>query len=81
MKQSVKDFPVHHVHHKMLPVWFFVGILLLVYGIIILYVGIREFSHPAPVVLASYHASIWSGPILILLGGFYMLRYWPRRYR
>jgi len=81
MDQPVKDLPAHHVHHKMLPVWFFIGVLLLVYGIIILYVGIREFSRPAPVVLASYHASIWGGSILILLGGFYTLRYWPRRQR
>ncbi len=70
-----------HHHHEMLPVWFFIGVLLLVYGIIILTVGITEFSHPAPVVLAKDHFNIWGGVILIVLGGFYALRFRPGRRR
>ena len=81
MSKKVKDIPVHHEHHEMLAVWFFIGVLLLIYGIIILFVGIREYSHPAPVVLAKYHASIWGGALLVLLGGFYTVRFWPRRRR
>lgn len=79
MANKVKDIPVHHEHHEMLPVWFFIGALLLVYGIIILGVGLCELSHPAPVVLGRFHAGIWGGILLILLGGFYTIRYWPRR--
>lgn len=79
MKEKVHDIPVHHEHHKMLPVWFFIGALLLVYGVIILYTGITEYNHPAPVVLANYHAPIWGGILLIVLGGFYTIRFWPRR--
>jgi len=75
---KVQEIPVHHRHHRMLPVWFFIGILLLAYGVIIFYVGLTEYSHPAPVVLAKYHASFWAGIVLLLLGGFYTFRFWPR---
>jgi hypothetical protein len=68
-----------HKHHEMVPVWFFVGALLLTYGIIILVIGIKEFSHPAPVVLANYHASFWGGILLVILGGFYTVWFWPKR--
>ena len=63
----------------MLPVWFFIGVLLLIYGVIILYVGIAEYRHPAPVVLASYHASLWGGILLVILGGGYTFKFWPRK--
>ena len=68
-----------HKHREMLPVWFFVGVLLLIYGIIILTIGIEELSHPAPVMLAKYQASLWGGILLTALGGFYTIRFWPRR--
>jgi len=32
-------------------------------------------------VLAKYHASLWGGIVLILLGGGYTIRFWPRRRR
>jgi hypothetical protein len=72
---------MRHHHQEMLPVWFFVGALLLIYGIIILTVAIREFSHPAPVVLAKDHINLWGGIILTALGSFYTIRFWPRRRR
>jgi hypothetical protein len=78
MGKQVHDIPVHHRHHRMLPVWFFIGVLLLIYGAIILYVGVTEYANPAPVVLANYHAPIWGGILLILLGGFYTMKFWPR---
>lgn len=81
MVEKVHDIPVHRQHHKMLPVWFFVGILLLIYGVIILYVGVTQYAHPAPVVLASYHAPVWGGILLILMGSFYTIRFWPRTRR
>ena len=75
MRDEVKDISVHHRHHEMLPVWFFSGVLLLVYGVIILFVSLREYAHPTPVVLASYHAGVWSGVVLTALGGFYTIRF------
>lgn len=62
----------------MLPVWFFIGVLLTLYGVIILVTALSEMSHPPAVVLAKYHAGIWGGILLILLGGFYTLRFQPR---
>ena len=70
-----------HEHRGMVPVWFFVGVLLLIYGIIILIIGIRELSHPAAVVLANYHAGLWGGILLTALGGFYTTWFWPKRKR
>lgn len=64
---------------SMLPVWFFIGVLLTLYGIIILVTAVSELSHPPTAVLSQYHAGIWGGVILILIGGFYTLRFWPRR--
>jgi hypothetical protein len=79
MDESLKEIPVQHRHHRMLPVWFFIGVLLLVYGVIILLTSLRNFHQASTVVLANYHAGIWAGIVLILLGGFYTLKFWPRR--
>ena len=64
--------------HHMLPVWFFVGVLLTVYGIIILVTSILHFSHPPDVAFARYHAGIWGGILLLLIGGFYSIKFRPR---
>ncbi len=79
MPNQETDLTVHHEHHKMLPVWFFIGVLLLIFGLIILYAGIKDFYHPAPVMFAHYHASLWGGLLLIILGGAYTIRFLPRR--
>lgn len=63
----------------MLPVWFFIGALLTVYGVIILITSLAGLSHPQTAVLSQYHAGVWGGVLLILVGGFYTLRFWPRR--
>lgn len=65
----------------MLPVWFFVGLLLTIYGIIILFTGLTEFSHPPAVVLARYHPGVIGGILLLLIGGFYTIWFWPGRRR
>ena len=66
-------------HREMVPAWFFVGVLLLIYGIIILSLGIKQLSHPAPVALANYHAGFWGGILLTVLGSFYTIWYRPKR--
>jgi hypothetical protein len=73
------EIPVQHRHHRMLPVWFFVGVLLLVYGIIILVTSVADLHRSTHVVLAGYHAGVWGGVILILLGGTYTVKFWPSR--
>ena len=73
------EIPVQHRHHRMLPVWFFVGVLLLVYGIIILVTSLADLHRSTHVVLDGYHAGVWGGVILILLGGTYTVKFRPRR--
>jgi len=67
-----------HEHH-MIPVWFFVGVILLIYGIIILGTGIYEFHDPPPTVLANTHPAIWWGALLTAIGGVYVYIYKPKK--
>ena len=67
-----------HNHH-MIPVWFFIGILLLTYGVLILATGIYEFSNPPPTVLATLHPAVWWGALLIVIGGAYVYLFMPRK--
>ncbi len=63
----------------MIPVWFFVGMILAVYGVIILITGIYELSSPPSTVLANLHPAIWWGALLTALGGLYVYLYMPRK--
>ncbi len=65
----------------MISIWFFVGALLLTYGILILGAGLYGLAHPPAVVLAGLHAGIWWGLLLILLGSIYSVRFSPWRGR
>jgi hypothetical protein len=64
-------------------IWFFVGISLLVNGLLILCAGIYELVHPPekPVVLFQVHANIWWGGVLFLLGIVYCAYFAPGRKR
>lgn len=64
-----------------LSIWFFIGLLLLVYGTLILGAGLYELVVPParPVVLAGLRAGIWWGALLVALGGLYTWRFSPRR--
>ena len=65
--------------HHIVPVWFFVGVLLLVYGVMIFISGLVEWSHPPGTVLAELHAPVWWGGLLIVLGGVYCWIFKPGR--
>jgi hypothetical protein len=56
---------------RMISIWLFIGLLLAVYGIIIMGAGMWElFNPPAhPTVLAELHPSLWWGALLLVLGG------------
>jgi hypothetical protein len=70
--------PTPHKPH-MLPVWFFIGLILLIYGVIICGTGIYELSHPSVTVLANLHAPIWWGAIMTVAGASHVYKYRPRR--
>ena len=63
----------------MLPVWFFIGVLLAIYGVIILVMAILDFNQTSEAVLAEYHPGLFGGVLLILLGSFYTFWFWPGR--
>ena len=56
-------------------IWFFVGVSLLVNGILICGAGVWEvFNPPAqPVVLFHLHANAWWGALLFLIGLMYLM--------
>jgi len=60
-----------------IPVWFFVGVLLLIYGILIMANGIYEMSNLPQTVLANLHAPIWWGAIMIAIGATYVWKFYP----
>ena len=61
----------------MLSIWFFIGMLLLAYGILILGSSIINYNNPPNVVLANLHADVWWGGLLLILGLFYTLKFRP----
>jgi FtsH-binding integral membrane protein len=65
--------------HRIIPVWFFVGVILLIYGILILATGIYEFHNPPPTVLANLHPALWWGVLLIILGGLFVYIHMPKK--
>lgn len=65
--------------HRIIPVWFFVGVILSIYGVLILGSGIYEFSNPPPTVLSELHAPVWWGAFLIFIGGLYVVLFRPKK--
>ena len=63
------------------PIWFFIGALLTLYGLLILGAGLYEVAFPsrAEVVLQNLHVDLWWGSGMILLGSIYLIMFWPKR--
>lgn len=66
---------------KTISIWFFIGVLIFVYGVLILAAGIGELSSPPPVVMANLHVGIWWGAFLIVIGAVYVYFFRPGRQR
>ena len=59
-------------------IWFFVGIMLAIYGPIVLIANIPAIAGVSPhVVLENLHAGIWWGILLTLLGALFLYLHWP----
>jgi hypothetical protein len=69
------------MHSSGISIWFFIGVLLTIYGAMILSYGIYELAtgQTANVELASLHAPVWWGGLILALGLFYSLRFRPGR--
>ena len=64
---------------KRLPVWFFVGILLLINGLAVFGSGIYWFFVPAKVILANMHVGFWWGIVIIAAGLIFIIKNRPER--
>ncbi len=67
-------------------IWFFIGLLLGTYGVLILGAGIYDLFNPPKVVvengiernvLANLHTGVWWGLLLLVLGLFYAIHFRP----
>jgi hypothetical protein len=69
------------MHGSGIAIWFFIGVLLVIYGFLICGYGIYELisGNHAQVALWQLHAPVWWGAIMLALGAFYCLRFNPSR--
>ena len=66
----------------LISIWYFIGILLLIYGVLITGSGLYEFVSPPerePSCSPSCTPRVWWGAILLVLGAVYTYRFSPRR--
>lgn len=64
---------------KMISIWFFVGCLLATYGVLILIAGINDKGDSGrEIAMPDFHAQIWWGIGLLLIGLSYVGRFRPR---
>ena len=69
------------MHGSGISIWFFIGVLLTIYGVLICGYGVYELvsGQVANVALANLHAPVWWGGLMFVLGAFYCLRFKPSR--
>lgn len=70
------------MHGSGISIWFFIGVLLILYGAMILVSGVMEWAsgnYPAGVQLTNLHAPVWWGAVLLAAGIFYTVKFPPRR--
>jgi hypothetical protein len=70
------------MHGSGIPIWFFIGVLLVIYGAMILGYGLYEWqtaSYPIGVELTNLHTPVWWGGVLGALGVFYVIKFRPGR--
>ncbi len=69
-------------HDKQIPIWFFIGVLVALYGVIISIYSLVTWSQPPPdsmpAAIHNLHAGAWWGALMTLLGLFYVIRFRPR---
>lgn len=65
---------------KVISIWFFIGVLLSIYGVVIFIANLMDYISPSPehtVVLWNLHFGIWWGILLIIIGGTYSVVFRP----
>jgi len=70
------------MHGSGIAIWFFIGVLLVVYGGMIAFYGVYEWatsSYPVGVQLTNLHTPVWWGGILLIIGLLYVVKFLPGR--
>jgi hypothetical protein len=66
---------------QQISIWFFIGVLMAIYGVIIFGAGVEQWMNPGEhtVVLAELHVGVWWGAVLVIIGGIYSYVFAPNR--
>jgi uncharacterized membrane protein len=65
---------------QQISIWFFIGGLLAVYGVLILAASLYDYnSADSKVVLSELHVGVWWGALLVILGAVYSFMFAPWR--
>jgi len=70
------------MHGSRIPIWFFIGLLLTVYGVMIVCYGCYEAitgKYAPAVQLTNLHTPIWWGGVLLIIGLVYLIKFRPGR--
>ena len=67
------------MHKHSLSIWFFIGLIMTAYGLIIFAEGIYEFIVPPanPLIMANLHPAVWWGFIMLVVGLVYVIKHRP----
>jgi hypothetical protein len=70
------------MHGSGIPIWFFIGLLLVIYGVMIFGYGVFEWttgSYAPGVQLTSLHMPVWWGALMAVFGLLYVVKFRPGR--
>lgn len=58
----------------MKPIWYFVGLILVITGVIVVVSGVYSLINPPEVktVLSETHPELWWGGLMVIVGGIYL---------
>ena len=81
MEQHEPREDQEHFETHAISIWFFIGVVLVVYGALILGAGIYGlFVPPAhEIVLGKLHAGVWWGALLFVFGIIYVVKFFPKK--
>lgn len=66
---------------NMKSIWFFVGIILVVFGALVFVAGIANLIKPPaePTVLAYLHPNLWWGGLMVVIGALFLFLDWKQK--
>ena len=65
---------------KLKPIWFFVGLVLVSMGLVVLIAGIAQYAGGAPpsTALGHLHPAIWWGALMVAVGAVFVAGNWRK---